>query len=475
VRTFAVATLVAVPLAASALDLALGVLWVLGLVVVFLLRRRLRAAPILIVLAAATLLVWGGQLGWFPAPAPVSYEAGWIPGWATARAPAPGPGTPPDPGIVAGRERLAALRRDELRLTGPEIEQRAGALIGASRRMDSLRADAPREAGALEAAARRLARTLAAPEFRDLEARRAAIAAYLTDLDQRLASARDGAEAGAVLRAADPAAMAHVSLRPVRDDLAAAGAAVEALVRVLGGGVPTATTTAALRYDEDRDEVRWDARYVVAGAPAVRLLRVEMRPFRSAVPSGIPLTATYAPGGEASRPVPPGTWLEIEPASRGVTVGLAWAQPAAPRPVRAPFRQLVFQRLALESPLRADDAMVMAVLDGRSGIELPLFVTLPAARVGRAVTPRHALYFASGAGAAATDRDGDGWEPAGDPSGRIDLELVPRSLFLRNAAFAWARGYLFRTNPGTVVAAVGLAALALVLVQRRRPPAAPGA
>jgi len=39
-----------------------------------------------------------------------------------------------------------------------------------------------------------------------------------------------------------------VSLRPVREDLAAAGAAVEALVRVLGGGVPTATTDGAVRH-----------------------------------------------------------------------------------------------------------------------------------------------------------------------------------------------------------------------------------
>ena len=53
--------------------------------------------------------------------------------------------------------------------------------------------------------------------------------------------------------------------------------------------------------------------------------------------------------------------------------------------------------------------------------------------------------------------------------GRLDIELVPRSLFLRNAAFAWARGYLFRPNAGTVIVVAGLAALALVLIHRRRP------
>ena len=62
---------------------------------------------------------------------------------------------------------------------------------------------------------------------------------------------------------------------------------------------------------------------------------------------------------------------------------------------------------------------------------------------------------------------------AGSPSARdagpLRLELVPRSLLLRNPAFAWVRGYLYRPNAGTVVAATGLAALTLVLVRRSRP------
>ena len=133
-----------------------------------------------------------------------------------------------------------------------------------------------------------------------------------------------------VLRAADPAAMAHVSLRPVREDLAAANAAVDALVRVLGGGVPTAATTATARYDDGRKELRREVRYAVTGAPGVRLLRVELRAFRGAAPSGAPASLAYAAGGEAARPVPPGTSLELEPAPRGVAIVRAWVEPGGP-------------------------------------------------------------------------------------------------------------------------------------------------
>ena len=277
-RTVAVVALLGLVLTASALDLALGVLWVVALVAVLLLRRRLRMAAVLVLLASAALLVWGSRLGWFASPIPVSYERGWVPAWGEPR---PAFSTVAgDPQLLAARARLAELTREELRLTGSELEQRAGAVIALSRRLDPLRGDAPREAAAVEAAARRLARTLAAAEFRDLEARRAAVSAYLVELDRRLGTARDGSEAASVLRAADPATMAHVSLRPVREDLAAASAAVEALVRVLGGGVPTAATTATARYDDSRKELRREVRYAVTGAPGVRLLRVELRAFR---------------------------------------------------------------------------------------------------------------------------------------------------------------------------------------------------
>src|SRR5262249_60601600 len=144
----------------------------------------------------------------------------------------------------------------------------------------------PRAPGAVEASARRLSRTLAASEFRDLEARRAAAAAHLTELGRRLGMARDEAEAASILREADPVAMAQVSLRPVREDLASAAAAAEALLQAVGGGVPSATASATARVEEASREIRWEVQYAVAGAANVRLLRLETRPFRSAAPSG---------------------------------------------------------------------------------------------------------------------------------------------------------------------------------------------
>src|SRR6185436_16811760 len=151
------------------------------------------------------------------------------------------PSSPADPRIDAARAELARLTLEELRLTGAELEQRAGAVISVARRLDPLRSEAPAEVAAVEAGARRLARTLAASEFRDLEARRSTAQRYLTALGQRLEGARD----------------------------AAAAAAVEDLVRSLGGGVPTAATTATARYDDERQETRWDLRAVVTGAPGV--------------------------------------------------------------------------------------------------------------------------------------------------------------------------------------------------------------
>jgi hypothetical protein len=82
--------------------------------------------------------------------------------------------------------------------------------------------------------------------------------------------------------------------------------------------------------------------------------------------------------------------------------------------------------------------------------------------------PRYALYFASPPGTIARDSDADTWEPGGDGGEPLGLDLVPRSLLLRNAAFAVVRDYLFRPNVGAIVATAGLAALTLVLVRRPR-------
>jgi hypothetical protein len=335
-----------------------------------------------------------------------------------------------------------------------------------------LRREAPNEAAAIDAAARRLARTLAAPEFRNLEARRRAAAEHLGELDRRLGALREGNEAATLVRAADPAAMAHVSLRPVREDLAAADVAVAALVRTLGGGVPSATVVASVEYDESRREVAWEVRHAVAGAPHARLVRIETRAFRNAGRPGRPLSLTYAAEEEPPSPVPSGDWLELGRPARTVSLVAAWVEPATLRPIHSMLRPLAFERLDVVSARVPDDALVATVLDGHLGIEIPLAVALPPPSLARVTVPRHALYFAGGPGTSASGPAGDTWAAADGP-GSVAVDLVPRTLLLRNQALVWLRAYVYRPNGMTLTVIVGLAALTLLLAGRRRaiPPA----
>jgi hypothetical protein len=232
--------------------------------------------------------------------------------------------------------------------------------------------------------------------------------------------------------------------------------------------VPSVTTTATAAYDESRTEIRWNVHYTVAGAPSVRLLRVEMRAFRGVAPPGLPLSLTFAAGGEPARPVPPGAWMDLEPAPRGGTVVAAWSLPVRTRPVRAMLRTLEFGRLEVNAPARNDDALITVVLDGRPGIEMPLAARLPAPSLTRVVVPRHALFFADRPGRITRAEEGEIWEPVGESAVSVELELVPSNLLLRSGPFAWVRGYLYRPNPGAAMVAAGLAALTLVLMRRSR-------
>ena len=83
--------------------------------------------------------------------------------------------------------------------------------------------------------------------------------------------------------------------------------------------------------------------------------------------------------------------------------------------------------------------------------------------------PSHSLYYASGPGKTTPGPEGESWESTCEAAAPLRLELAPRSVFLRNRIFAWASDYLYRPNLGTVVVAVGLAALTLVLIRRPRP------
>jgi hypothetical protein len=208
---------------------------------------------------------------------------------------------------------------------------------------------------------------------------------------------------------------------------------------------------------------------VVAGAPGVRLLRLETRAFRSAAPPNARLSLAYAPGGEALRPVPAEGWLELEPAPRGVTVVSTWTEPLVTRPLRATFRALTFEEVVVGASALGDDVLITVVLDGHPGIEIPLFVRLPPPGLTRVVTPSHALYFASGPGKAESGPEGESWEVIGEGVTPLRLELAPRSMFVRNRLFGWAADYLYRPNLGTVVVAFGAAALTLMLIRRPRP------
>jgi hypothetical protein len=160
--------------------------------------------------------------------------------------------------------------------------------------------------------------------------------------------------------------------------------------------------------------------------------------------------------------------MELAPGSRAVSIVAAWTDAPAVRPVRSTLRPIAFERLEIAASTSAEDAIVAAVLDAHPAVELPLAVRLPAASVQRITVPRHALYFATGAGAAEAEPDGDAWTPAGGQMGPIGLDLAPRTLLLRNSAFARVRPYLYRPNATALTAAVGVAAVTLILVVRRR-------
>jgi hypothetical protein len=163
--------------------------------------------------------------------------------------------------------------------------------------------------------------------------------------------------------------------------------------------------------------------------------------------------------------------VELDPAPHGVSLVAAWSEPATLRPVRSTLRPITFHRLEVASLVAGDDAVVVGVLDGRPGIELPLTVTLPPPSLARVALPGHALHFGSWSGTVTREPEGDVWVPEAAGSGRLEFDLVPRTLLLRNAVFAWASAYVYRPNPTTVIAAIGLAALTLVLLRRPRPAA----
>ena len=237
VRAGLLAAILAVVLAASALNLLLGGLWVLAWIGLLVLRRRVRGVVELMLLATVASGVAAGWLGAFGAPAPASYaddEAAWL-GRAVVRVAGPArPGSgPPLSREAAIRGRLAERRREELRYGSGELERRAALAVASALEARRLRDRAPVEVAVLDDAVRQLALTVTAPEFRDLDTRRARLIRWLDELEVRLRMARDPAELSAVARALEPTTMAPVSLRALHEDLARVNAATRALVHKL--------------------------------------------------------------------------------------------------------------------------------------------------------------------------------------------------------------------------------------------------
>jgi hypothetical protein len=452
---------------ASALNLVLGGLWVVALLALLACRRR---TAWLVLLGCLALALAGGALGGLRPPEPTSYAAAEV-GWLTARL-GRGPGAPGPDGPVAAalavRARLAALRREELGDTGRQLERRARVAIAASRELSSLRGRAPDAVAAAEDAVRRLALTLTAPEFRDLDGRRARLAAWLDALEARLTAARDEAEVRAVERALQPATLAPVSLRALRVDLARAEAAVGVALRALSGAGVTASASVRVAYDEPGRLLVAETRQVLEAGGALRIVRLDLRGLDR---GGVALSADGGP----VRPVAPGAEVALpSPGAARVAVVDRRAWPARPEPVRPPLRLVSFVRLAVPSPAGGDltDVPVTVALDDGRGPEIPLVVPAGRPRLDAIELPRHAFHHAGRPGRLERG-DRDVWTPAGaGDAGGVTFELVPAARTFRNAAFVRLKDYVYTPNPAAALGCLGLAALAVVLARRRpRPPA----
>ncbi len=482
-RAALLTAILALVLAGTALNLVLGAVWVAALVVLLVLGRRARAVAWLVLGLVLLAAVAGVRLHWYAAPPPVSYATDEVtlvmtalPGldWVASRwqGRQEAPAGPP----TALRARLAERRLEELRYTAGNLERRAAAAVAAGREGARLAAGAPAEAAAVEEAVRRLALTLTAPEFRDLDSRRARLEAWFADLETRLAGARSELELGVVARALDPAAMASVSFRALREDLARVDATVAGLVRALTGGGVSVTATSRLEYDEPRGQLVAEDRYLVRAEPPLLIRRVDVGALRqAAVGHAVSQTLTYGiPPAEPRESVGPPE-IVLEPGASAVLVVDRRARPEALAPVRAPLRPVAFQRLRVppaggptpELPVTvqaADAGALRAILVGQASPP----------RVDAVLLPRWAHYYASAPGVLAPSGAGEAWTPA-EPervaAAGFDVELTPPSSLFRNPGFRAVDTYVYRPTLATAVALVGLAALAAILVRRRPRPA----
>jgi hypothetical protein len=472
-----VATILAVVAAASALDLAVGAGWAVAALACLWARRRRRTAPLAVLLVVAGTAAVAASLGLLGPASPAPY--GPPPGPALEAGAGEGPGRGPGT-VEAARDaawaRLAERRREELAGLGPDPEGRVAAAVALARG----RATGGPPAGAvraLEAAARTAALTLTAPEFRDLEARRARLQAWLEAVGARLAAARDAAEIQAAVRALEPAAMAPVSLRALREDLARVDAAAWAVVREAGGDLVVAGVALA-RYEDAGDRLTVERRYTLAARPPASLawLRVAPAPVDAGPGGAVSLDVVAGEDGraDAAGRLPRGTSRAVVAERR------TWA--GASGPVRSARRWIAFRRLAVPpapSGRPPDAPVVLAGVAVDGGGEVAVRVPLPAAALVEARLPPGALYWASRAGTVAAAGQEDRWVAAGEApaaagADAVVMDLVPEGLGLRSPALRRLLGSFLGATAGGVLAVVGLAAAAVALAPGRREAVPPG-
>lgn len=479
VRTALLALTLVVVGAASALNLVLGGLWVAAFLGIAVLRRRVRAAAVLVLLGAiglGALARWGGVA----APRAASYEVdevawirSWLPGVGHPGLGEDGAESEPATGL---RQRLEARRREELGYAIPEIERRAAAAIVASRHIGGLRERAPTEVVQVEEAVRRLALTLTAPEFADLAGRRAGLRRWLDDLAGRLRMARDDPDREAVRRALDPAVMAPLSFRPLAEDLRRAEGAMRALVRAVTGRDVTVTATSRVGYDERRGELRHEEVYRLAVPPPLGVRRLDVAGFRRrGAAQGDAEGLRYRLGAGEPRALAGTEVLELESAAGEVTLIATRVRPAAPVPVRPMLRPVPFRRLVIEEASAPPALGVTLALGDPAGSELLVTLEPAPAAVERVTLPRLSFHFASASGTLTRHDEEDRWTADGGAGvhGPVAVELVPPTPILRNPGFSAARVYLYTPNLAAALGGIALAALAHVLARRPRGPIAP--
>jgi hypothetical protein len=473
VRAGAVAVVLAVVGAATLLNLVLGAVWAVAVIGLAVLRRRFRPVAwlALVVTAGAAALAW--RLGATAPPPPASYEVSEV-SWLLGHVPGSlnlGRGRDGVGGTAAeARSRLAARRREELAYAVEDLERRASTAVLASRRLERLRERAPAEVAAVEAAVRQLALTFTAPEFGDLETRRARLVAWLDELDVRLRLARDETDRAAVARALEPAAMAAVSFRALYEDVARVDAATRALVRAVAGREPSVASTARVAYDEPAGQLVLEERYVLDIPPALVVRRLDVGALRRrAVRQGDAHTLQYATGGGEPRAFT-GTDLELPGPAAQVVVTDRRTRAATLTAIRPSLRPIPFQRLVIDR--LADEPVELRVgvaLEGPSGVEAVTPVIPPPSRFLGLVLPRDAFHWATLPGTVERN-GGDVWLPSLPEAVPtiLGVELVPPGRLFRNAGYGAVRRYLYVPNLTATLTLVGLAAVTSLLARRRR-------